>query len=187
MALAAAKERYERGGVSGGSLVRELDWAVRRRELEQAGEVRTMGQIGVRPRNAAKARVRQREKARTHIPILGILSTAAVACMAILLLMGYIELTRLSSETVRLKSQLNELESQHVLLDAQYERMFDRASVQEAAEAAGMTKPSGSQVGYMDLSEGDSVIVYHEEESGFGRGLLLCAKDGFEAVREFFN
>ncbi len=186
MALAVAKERYERGG---GSLARELDWAVRQRELEQAGEVRTLGQIGVRPRNAAKARVRQREKAaaRPHIPLLGILSTAAVVFVAVLLLMGYIELTQLSSETVRLKSELSTLESEHVLLSAQYERMFDRASVQEAAEAAGMTKPSGSQIGYMDLSEGDSVTVYRHEESGILRDVLLFARGGFDIVREFFD
>ena len=104
-----------------------------------------------------------------------------------LVLMNCIELTRLSSETVQLKSELQSLETEHAKLNAEYEQMFDRATVKEAAEAAGMSVPAASQVTYVDLSEGDDVVVYEEEESGVLSGFVLSALHGFEAVKEFFS
>ena len=52
------------------------------------------------------------------------------------MLMSYVQLTMLSADTVKLQSQLEELESENAALTAQYQRMFDMASVKEAAEAA---------------------------------------------------
>ena len=189
MALAVTGERYERVRTGEGVLVREPEWTARRRELEQAGEYRPVRRDRTKARTDAGTRIREREKnaVRRRIPVLGILGALSVIAVAMLLLMGYIELTQLSSETVTLKSQLSALESEHVVLNAEYERMFDLASVQEAAEAAGMTKPSSSQVGYMDLSDGDSVTVYRHEDETFLNGVLASVKEGFETVREFFD
>jgi hypothetical protein len=59
--------------------------------------------------------------------------------------------------------------------------------VKEVAEAAGMTKPSSSQVYYVDLSDGDSAVVYRQEEPGVLSRLLTSLNHGVYAVLEYFK
>ena len=61
--------------------------------------------------------------------VLSVLSCAAVLGLAVVLLLGYTQLTVLSSETVELKEQLEALETENVVLTAEYERMFDLTAV----------------------------------------------------------
>jgi len=101
--------------------------------------------------------------------------------------MSYIQLMMLSTSTVQLKQQLTALEAEHVSLTAQYEQMFDRATVKEAAEAAGMAKPSASQVYYIDLSSGDNAVVYQKEDPSVLSQLLTSLNHGMYAVVEYFD
>lgn len=180
MASAARDLRY-RPSVDG-SLARDLDWAVRERELRHAGELpRRQEQEQVR--SLPRVEVRQRQR----IPVLAILGFAVVLGMAVTVLMGYIQLTVLSSDTVALKEELETLETEHVMLTAQYERMFDLANVREAAEAAGMSKPSASQICYLDISGGDSVVIYEKEEPGLLDRLKETLSHSVYAVVEYFQ
>ena len=152
MALAVREERYERlldyGRESRheerkhGKAAVGLNWEARRRHLERAGEpVQEQQAAGTQKRKTAvQRRILAKEKrqavvARFRMPLLGLLGTALAAVLAVMALMGYIELTRLSSETVSLKNQLKTLQTENISLNAEYERMFDLASVKEAAEA----------------------------------------------------
>ena len=69
-----------------------------------------------------------------------------------------------------------------------------KAAIEEAAakaegmaEAAGMSKPSGSQIYYIDLSEGDSAVVYQQEETNVLSRLLTSLNHGIYAVVEYFD
>lgn len=86
-----------------------------------------------------------------------------------------------------LQNELDQLEEENVVLTAQYERMFDLNTIKEAAEAAGMSKPSSSQIYYIDLSEGDSAVVYEEAEPGILSQLLESLHHGVYAVVEYFD
>ena len=182
MASPARELRYRH--VVDGNLARELDWAVRERELRHAGEV---------PRHQTKKREKAREipkvrlRERQYVSPVSVLGTAAVLGLAVLLLLCYVQLTMLSSETVELKSRLESLETERVTLTAQYERMFDLATVREAAEAAGMTKPSASQICYLDVSGGDSVEIYQREDPGLVGRIKAGLNHGVYAVVEYFN
>ena len=101
--------------------------------------------------------------------------------------MSYIQLTALASDTVALKKQLSTLETEHATLTAQYEQMFDLTTVREAAEAAGMTKPSTSQICYLDMAGGDSAIVYQQEEPSVLSSVLTSLNHGVYAVVEYFK
>ena len=72
-------------------------------------------------------------------------------------------------------------------LTAQYQRMFDMASVKEAAEAAGMRKPSSTQMGRLDLSAGDSAVAYRQKEPGLFSRILSSLHGGVYAVVEYFG
>lgn len=118
---------------------------------------------------------------------LTVLGTMAVIGMAVLVLMGYIQLTVLSADTVALKEELSVLETENLRLTTEYERMFDLATVKEAAEAAGMVKPGSSQMCYIDLSEGDSAVVYRQEDPSVLTRVLTSLHHGVYAVVEYFD
>jgi hypothetical protein len=70
---------------------------------------------------------------------------------------------------------------------AEYEQMFDLATVREAAEAAGMSKPSASQICYLDLTGGDHAVVYQKEASSALSHVLTSVNYGVGAVVEYFR
>ena len=187
MAATARELRYRQSERAvDGSLARDLDWAVRERELRHAGEApRHQEQVRQQPKvhAAPKVLVRERQK----VSLFSLLGFAAVAGLAVLVLMSYIQLTALASDTVALKKQLSTLETEHATLTAQYEQMFDLTTVREAAEAAGMTKPSTSQICYLDMAGGDSAIVYQQEEPSVLSSVLTALNHGVYAVVEYFK
>lgn len=182
MAAAARDLRYRGKHTVNGSLAYDLDYPVREREPRRAEGA---------PKAREKARVYEAPRvllrARQVVSPLAVLSVAAIMGLALLVLMSYVQLTRLSSETVKLRSQLTELETENVTLTAQYQRMFDMASVKEAAEAAGMTKPSGTQMSRLDLSAGDSAVAYRQKEPGLLGRVLRSLHGGVYAVVEYFD
>ena len=184
MAAAARDMRYRGRQTVDGSLAYDLDYAVRERELRHAGEApKARGKAKPKVHAAPHVLVRERQS----ISFLTVLSVAAIMGLALMVLMNYAQLTLLSAETVKLQSQLTELETEHVDLTAQYQRMFDMASVKEAAEAAGMSKPSSSQMGHLDLSAGDSAVAYRQEEPGLLHRILSSLHGGVYAVVEYFD
>jgi len=188
MAAAARDLRYRSRAPMDGSLAHDLDWAVRERELNHAGELPRRREIELevpKVRTETKRKVQVREK--QHVSLFTLFGFAAVLGMAVLVLMSYIQLTVLSADTVALKSQLSALETEHVRLTAQYEQMFDLAAVQEAAEAAGMVKPGSSQISYIDLSEGDSAVVYRREDPSALNRVLTSLHYGAASVVEYLD
>ena len=180
MAAAARETRYRGRQAVNGSLAYDLDYAVRERELRHAGEaVRKQEKVHSAPR----VLVRERE----YVSKLAVLGVAAIMGLALVVLMNYVELTLLSSETVKLQSQLAELETENTDLTARYQQMFDMASVKEAAEAAGMSKPSSTQMSRLDLSEGDSAVAYQQKEPGLFSRILSSLHGGVYAVVEYFD
>ena len=183
--MAATRDmRYRGKQAVNGSLADDLDYAAREWELRHAGEA-------PKGRKKTKAKVREMPhvliRARQVVSPLALLSVASIMGLALLVLMSYVQLTMLSAETVKLQGQLEELESENVSLTAQYQRMFDMASVKEAAEAAGMSKPSGTQLGRLDLSAGDSAVAYQQKEPGLFSRILASLHGGVYAVVEYFD
>ena len=119
--------------------------------------------------------------------VLAVLSAAVVAALAVLVLLNYIQLTVLSSGVVELREELKALEKENVILTTQYEQMYALATVKAAAEAAGMAKPSSSQVYYVDISGGDTAVVHRQQEKGLLDGLLDSLHHGIYAVVEYFD
>ncbi len=116
------------------------------------------------------------------------LGVTAVAVAAVMLLLSYVQLTTLAADTVALKSELTVLQAENVSLTAQHEQMFDMATVKEVAAAAGMAKPTSSQITYLDLDSEDSAVVYQTEgrPSVLSR-ILSSLHHGVYAVVEYFD
>ena len=188
MASAVQDFRYQNGSTVNGSLAYDLDWAVRERELNHAGELpRRREYVQEVPKVRTKTKTKVQVRERQNVSLFSVLGFAAVLGMAVLVLMSYIQLTVLAADTVALKSQLSALETENVRLTAQYEQMFDLAAVQEAAEAAGMAKPGSSQISYIDLSDGDSAVVYQKEDPSALSRVLTSMHHGASAIVEYFD
>lgn len=178
--------RMQNGHVVNGSLAYDLDWAVRERELRHAGEAPRYQEreiVREEPKVAPRVQVRERQQ----VSVVSVAGVAAVIVMAVVLLMSYIQLTMVAADTVALKEELTALQTENVALTAEYEQMFDLASVQEAAAAAGMVKPGSSQISYIDLSDGDSAVVYQTESPSTLTRVLTSMHHGASAVVEYFN
>lgn len=186
MASAAREWQYHRGGAVYGDLAYNLDREVLEHDLRHAGEQSRQREVTIerpRVRSVSKVQVRPRQR----VSALAVLSVLAVIGLAVLVLMSYIQLTELSTEVVSLKQELSSLQTENVTLTAEYERMFDLASVSEAAEAAGMSKPSNSQVYYIDLSDGDNAVVYQKSQPNVLSRILTSLNHGVYAVVEYFG
>lgn len=186
MASAARELRYESRYAVNGSLAYDLDYELRERELRHAGEAPRHQEVArpqTKVRTETKVQVRERQK----LSCLTAAGFVAVVALAVMVLMSYIQLMELSAGTVELKQQLATLEAENVSLTAEYEQMFDRATVKEAAQAAGMAKPSASQIYYIDLSNGDKAVVYQTEEPSVLSSLLTSLNHGVYAVVEYFD
>lgn len=92
-----------------------------------------------------------------------ILGFVCVCVLAGMLMNGYAQLITSSDEVVQLRQELQELESEKLLLSAQYEKYFDIKRIEETLGDE-MMLPTNAQVVYIDLSQPDSVNIYGEEE-----------------------
>ena len=88
-----------------------------------------------------------------------------------------------------LRSELTALEAENVTLTAQHEQMFDMATVKEVAAAAGMAKPTSSQIAYLDITSEDSATVYQTESDrpSILSRMLSSLHHGVYAVVEYFD
>lgn len=186
MAAAARELRYNRGGELYGNLAYDLDKDVLEHDLRHAGEMPRQREVVLeRPqvRSVSKTQVRPRQR----VSVLSVAGVLAVIATAVLVLMSYIQLTELSADVVTLKHDLAGLQTERVSLTAQYEQLFNQASVKNAAEAAGMSKPGNSQVYYIDLSSGDNAVVYQKSDPGVLSKILTSLNHGVYAVVEYFD
>lgn len=126
---------------------------------------------------------RQREK----VSFGALCGFAALAAMVALMILCRAQLTEISSQVVSVQKEIAALEDEHVALLTRYEETFDLTTIKEAAAAAGMAKPSASQVYYIDLSEADSVVVYQQKSQNVLARALTSLGNGVCAVVEYFK
>lgn len=145
---------------------------------------KTAPETQTKTRTKTRARVKVRVREQQAVAPFAICGFLAVVAVAVVLLMGYVQLNGIYSDTVELQSQLTRLQSEAADLEAQYETTFDRETLERAVAADGtLTSPSTEQSVYVDLSEPDNAVVY-EDTSG---GLFHAIGQFFRSAVEFFR
>lgn len=145
------------------------------------------------PQPKRRQQVRRHERARVEVRQAGqiapfaVVGFLAVAVFAVMLITSYARLTVANDEMVSLRRELSSLKEENVTLSAQYEKVFDLKTIQEAVGDT-MVRPTGEQIVYIDLSEPDTVIVFQEEgtDSGF-RAIADGAGSLFTSITEYFR
>ena len=168
----STKTRYRTPGVVSGNLARQLDSYELERRLENSGQLDFDRQYKRRRESQADQIARERAKAKAavrpaqKVSPLAVIGFSAVAALLVCLLVCYAQVNAISGSIVEMKEQISALETEQVALLTKYEQAFDLATVKAAAEAAGMTQPSGSQIYYVELPGQDQAVAYVSQEVG---------------------
>lgn len=132
---------------------------------------------------------------RTHVQVrepgavapFGVLGFLIVGIFAAMLIFSYAQHIQLSTELMALESSYSDLARQNSSLAAQYEQLFDIASI-EAAVAGTMVRPSAEQVIYLDLSQPDQVSNYGTETRVEGvAGLVEGISEIVAEIQAYFQ
>lgn len=175
-----------------GSLAYDYERIEREERRRREREEREIAESVAREEAARRAVLRKtktapRHRERIRVSPAAVLGFVAVAAMAVMLLMSYAQLASISSQVVKQQKKLAGLEEEHVKLVSRYERTFDLSAIKEAAENAGMAKPSASQIYYIDLSEPDNIIIYEQEEESILRRVTASVGRNVASVVEYFK
>ena len=180
-----SKQNYRYGG---GRVVGNLAYDpgyVERRESERREE---RHEEFIRPpRRQEKKLVRPRVRERQKVSGVLVLGFAALAALVVVVLMSYAQLTSISADVVTMQKELKTLDAEHVALLTQYERTFDLETVKAAAAAAGMSKPSSSQINYIDLSAPDSAELCQTQSVSVLSRVFTSLGQGVFSVVEYFS
>ncbi len=141
-------------------------------------------QVRTRERTVSRPKVQVREAG--VVSPMAVIGFMASALFAALVLVSYVQLTELADQAVSLRSSLSQMQTEHVMLTAQYEKIFDEDSLQ-AAVGNYMSRPNADQYVYVDLSEGDSVTLYQQKDTKSGvSGAAESVKEILRNILAYF-
>lgn len=187
------RQSYRTPGVVDGNLARRLDGQELERRLERSGQLDFDQQYRRRRETEAERISRRRAKAKASVrpaqKVNGaaVLGFVGVAAMMVVLLLCYVKINAISRSIVQMKEEIKALQVEQVSLLTQYEQKFDLASVKAAAEAAGMSRPSESQIYYIDLPGADQAVAYGSESGGVLDKFFASLGRDVYAVMEYFR
>lgn len=173
-----------------GSLAYDLDSLVRERALEEAGlmpEQKPELELERERKEVQRPRAEEVVKPRMQVSPLVLGSVVLLAVAVVVLLMGHVKLTQISTNVAGMKIEMENLNVEHVALLTEYEQTFELSTIKEAAEAAGMSKPSAGQIEYVELSGEDMAVVYAAGDNGVLGQALASVKEGVLALLEYFH
>lgn len=187
------RQHYNTPGVVSGNLARKLDSRELERRLEHSGQLDFDQQY--RQRKASQAELIARRRARVKAAVrpaqkvspLAVMGFLCVGVLMVGLLLCYVQINAVSRSIVSMKSRISVLEVEQVALLTEYEQAFDLSSVKAAAEAAGMTQPSESQIYYIDLPGEDQAVSYSGTSPGLLGGVFDSLRQVMCAVVEYFH
>ena len=144
-------------------------------EREGEGRVEPL----IRPRERVVGRERVRVRAAGYVAPTAVLGFLAVAALAVMILMSYVQLTDSANQIVRLRREAETLADQHADLMTQYELAFDLKTVEEQVTAGQMVT--------LDLSEPDSARLYETPEGNALGELWESLTEAVENIGAFFR
>lgn len=187
------RQRYNTPGVVDGNLARKLDSRALERRLERSGQLDFDQQYRRRRETEAERLSRRRSQAKAavrpaqRVSFAAVLGFAFVGALMVATLLCYVRINSISRSIVSMKERISVLQVEQVALLTQYEQAFDLSSVKEAAEAAGMTIPSESQIYYIDLPGEDQAVSYTGRDGGLLDRVLTGLSRAMYAVVEYFQ
>jgi cell division protein FtsL len=169
MATRSATVRYaSRSSVSGSNAYdfsRIRDYAAEPERIpDKKPDMRPPVKAEPRAVKKSAAKTAQRAQKSYGVSLFAITGFVVVAVMMVFVLLAHVRFNEVTSEAVRLQARLDELNDQERKLKIDYENAFDVYAVEQyATNVLGMSKPSESQMGAMQLAVYDKAVVVSSE------------------------
>ena len=129
--------------------------------------------------------VKTASKPKTRTMPLGALGYMVCACMMILVLMGYVRLTKISTESSNVQKQITDLKNTQAKLKVQYESTFDLTKVEQyAVGRLGMMPATNSQIYYLNKATPDKAVIISDKSKA---GVLSGVTTFLSNVVEYFK
>lgn len=137
-----------------------------------------------RPQREARRRPAARPQPYGSPIVVGV---AVLMMMTIVLVLGYLRLTKASHEVTARQALLQQVQEDNAALGVAYEKAFDQSSVKAAARSAGMTKPTTDQIEYIELGGANMAEICRPESTGPLAQAWNWVRNGVDAVVEYFR
>ena len=116
---------------------------------------------------------------------MSIIGVAAAALLVVIAILAQAQIVGISSKSVELQQQLDELEEQQSKLRIEYESAFNMAEIEDyAIHVLGMQRPRADQIFYIDTSSPDKAVVV---ASGSNDGFVDRVSDYLSGVASYFR
>ena len=188
-----SKRRYSGPRPVDGNLARKPNVRELERQLDRSGRMDFDQLYEPQQVNAIEQNARRRQQKRSamrpalRVSPMVLLGFLCAAFLMVVLLLCYVRMNTISRNVVSMKNEIEQLKIEQVSLLTQYEQKFDLASVKAAAEAAGMSQPSESQIYYIDLPGADQAVAYGSESGGVLDKFFASLGRDVYAVMEYFR
>ena len=162
-----ATERRKRQYSTYGSVAYQPAYApeTERRSARRAAQPQQRPRVQPREQVAARPEVAVRQQ--SPVSVFAIVGFAAVALCVFMLLSAGAQLAVVADETIALRNELAQLETEAQTLHAQYEQAYDLPAIEQELITSGtMVKTNSANTVYLDLSEADSVIYFEQAAVG---------------------
>ncbi|MGM9521729.1 MAG: hypothetical protein ACI3VB_04545 [Oscillospiraceae bacterium] len=185
MAAGTAKAEYAQNAVYG-NVAYDLStagYAIPREDRTIPAE---RPQERVRERAREEVQAAPREKAAFGVPVAGIIGVIAAAALMVFVLLAYVQLNEISSETSQLKSAISELTETGTRLRVTYESTFNLNEIEDyAINILGMTKLKDSCVTVFASDKTDKAEILNADDSA--KGLISRASEFIGSLAEYFG
>ena len=116
---------------------------------------------------------------------------ACVFAVALTIVANYMQLAAINLENAKMRQEITRLAGEENALNAKKEQMYNLSYVEDyATNVLGMVKLDKSQVHYVEMSTGDTMVLTEAaagDASAQGQGLLDLLTRTFSAVLEYLS
>ena len=139
------------------------------------------------PEERPAHRQQRRVRAKVAVSPFSLIGIAVVACMAVLVIFGYVRLYEADSEVARLESSLSALQEERRKLDSYYEEMIDLEAIEQQATALGMRQPRSDQMVYLNLSAADHAEITPAASKNLLVRIYCALRDSVLGIVEYLS
>ena len=114
---------------------------------------------------------------------------ACVFAVALTIVASYMQLAAINLENAKLRQEISRLASEENALNAKKEQMYNLAFVETyAQDVLGMVKMDKSQIHYLEMGNGDKMVLAAASMPGnSSSGLMDRLSQAFSTVLEYLN
>ena len=130
---------------------------------------------------------RQRVKVKAAVAPFAVVGLMVVACMLILVVFGYVQLYEATERVSSLKSELNTLQQEQVILESLYESGIDLDYIELRASELGLSVPTREQTVYLNLTGSDRAEIYTVEKSSLFQRIVQAIETSASGLVEYLS